>query len=56
MADEDRMIKMEVDYSETVDKAIPDCEALAKDNKLNEALEKLIVLEKQTRSVSLSVR
>lgn len=51
MADEDRMIKMEVDYSETVDKAIPDCEELAKNNQLNEALEKLVVLEKQTRSV-----
>ena len=49
MAEEDRLIKMEVDYSETVDKAIPECEALAQDNKLNEAIDKLLVLEKQTR-------
>lgn len=51
-AEEERMVKMEVDYSDTVDKAIPECEALAKDNKLNEAIDKLLVLEKQTRAVS----
>lgn len=53
MAEEDRMIKMEIDYTETVAKVIPACEALAADNKLNEAIEKLLVLEKQTRAVSL---
>ena len=52
MAEEERMIKMEVDYCEIVDKAIPECEALAMDNKLNEAIDKLLVLEKQTRGVS----
>jgi hypothetical protein len=51
MAEEDRMVKMEVDYSDTVAKLIPECETLAADNKLNEAIDKLLVLEKQTRAV-----
>ncbi|XP_063682947.1 26S proteasome non-ATPase regulatory subunit 12-like [Bolinopsis microptera] len=49
MGDEDRMVKMEVDYSDTVDKVIPECETLAADKKLNEAIDKLLVVEKQTR-------
>ena len=52
MAEEDRMVKMEVDYSDTVAKVIPECETLAAENKLNEAIDKLLVLEKQTRGVS----
>ena len=52
MGDEDRMVKMEVDYSDTVDKVIPECETLAAEKKLNEAIDKLLVLEKQTRGVS----
>ena len=51
-AEEERMVKMEVDYSEAVVKVIPECEALVEQKKLNEALEKLLVLEKQTRGVS----
>lgn len=42
--------KMEVDYSATVDKKIPQCEALAAAGKLNEALDILMSLEKQTRA------
>jgi 26S proteasome regulatory subunit N5 len=40
--------KMEVDYSSTCDQKIPEAEALAKKN-LQEALDMLIALEKQTR-------
>ena len=40
---------MEIDYSDTVEKIIPECENLAKDGSLGEALEKLHMLEKQTR-------
>lgn len=50
MAEEDRLVKMEVDYTETVAKVVPECEALAAENKLNEAIDKLLVLEKQTRA------
>ncbi|RMX55448.1 hypothetical protein pdam_00019355 [Pocillopora damicornis] len=46
------VVKMEIDYSETVDKRIPECEALASDGKLNEALEILLALEKQTRTAA----
>jgi len=49
MAEEDKMIKMEVDYSEIVATAVPECETLALEKKLNEALERLFTLEKQTR-------
>merc|ERR1712212_22705 len=42
--------KMEVDYSETVEKKLPVAEQLAKDGKLNEALDMLLGLEKQTRT------
>ena len=55
MAEEDRMVKMEVDYSDTVSKVIPECETLASENKLNEAIDKLLVLEKQTRAVNFLV-
>ncbi|KAH3863587.1 26S proteasome non-ATPase regulatory subunit 12-like [Dreissena polymorpha] len=47
---EDRVQKMEVDYSSTVDEKIPKCEKLAKQGKLNDALEILLALEKQTRT------
>ncbi|XP_071960590.1 26S proteasome non-ATPase regulatory subunit 12-like [Antedon mediterranea] len=52
MADEGRLQKMEVDYTETVDKRLPECETLAKEGKLSEALESLLSLEKQTRTAS----
>lgn len=41
---------MEVDYSSTVDEKIPQCEALAKQGKLKEALDTMLSLEKQTRT------
>lgn len=44
-----KVIKMEVDYSETVAKKIPEATELAKKN-INEALDMLISLEKQTRT------
>jgi len=44
------MTKMEVDYSSTVEEKIPECERLAKENKLNDALEILLSLEKQART------
>ncbi|XP_077979874.1 26S proteasome non-ATPase regulatory subunit 12-like [Glandiceps talaboti] len=50
--DEGRLQKMEVDYSDTVAKRIPECEKLAKDGKLTEALESLMSLEKQTRTAA----
>ncbi|KAJ7372722.1 26S proteasome non-ATPase regulatory subunit 12 [Desmophyllum pertusum] len=46
------IVKMEVDYSDTVDKRIPECETLAADGKLGEALEILLALEKQTRTAA----
>ncbi|KAK3585181.1 hypothetical protein CHS0354_001816 [Potamilus streckersoni] len=47
-----RIQKMEVDYSSTVDEKLPKCEKLAKQGKLNEALDILLALEKQTRTVA----
>ena len=49
---EGQIVKMEVDYSSTCDEKIPICKTLALDGKLNEALEILYSLEKQTRTVS----
>jgi len=50
MADGATTVKMEVDYSETCDKKIPEAQTLAAKGKLDEALELLTGLEKQTRS------
>ncbi|KAI1292302.1 26S proteasome non-ATPase regulatory subunit 12 [Halotydeus destructor] len=47
-----RIVKMEVDYSTTVDEKLPVCEKLAKEGKLNEALDILLALEKQARTGS----
>ena len=44
------ILKMEVDYSSTVEEKLPIAQTLAKDGKLNEALEMLLGLEKQTRT------
>lgn len=41
---------MEVDYSVSVDEKIPECEKLMKAGKLNEAIDILLSLEKQTRT------
>lgn len=48
-----RIVKMEVDYSSTCDEKIPLCKTMAVEGKLNEGLEILYALEKQTRTVSL---
>uniref|UniRef100_A0A673HI03 26S proteasome non-ATPase regulatory subunit 12-like n=1 Tax=Sinocyclocheilus rhinocerous TaxID=307959 RepID=A0A673HI03_9TELE len=47
-----RIVKMEVDYSATVDQRLPECEKMARDGRLQEAIESLLSLEKQTRTVS----
>ncbi|XP_038068360.1 26S proteasome non-ATPase regulatory subunit 12-like isoform X1 [Patiria miniata] len=51
-AGDGRLQKMEVDYSEAVDKRIPECQQLAKDGKLSEGVESLLSLEKQTRTAA----
>lgn len=43
------MIKQEADYTTTCDEKIPECEKLALSGKLQEAIEILIILEKQSR-------
>jgi len=43
-------VKMEVDYSSTVEEKIPQAKELAAQNKLEDALEMLLALEKQTRT------
>ncbi|XP_041959053.1 26S proteasome non-ATPase regulatory subunit 12 [Alosa pseudoharengus] len=47
-----KIVKMEVDYSSTVDQRIPECEKMAKEGRLQEAVESLLSLEKQTRTAS----
>uniref|UniRef100_A0A8D0CW75 Proteasome 26S subunit, non-ATPase 12 n=1 Tax=Sander lucioperca TaxID=283035 RepID=A0A8D0CW75_SANLU len=47
-----KIVKMEVDYSSTVDQRLPECEKMAKEGKLQEAVESLLSLEKQTRTAS----
>uniref|UniRef100_A0A671LYB8 26S proteasome non-ATPase regulatory subunit 12-like n=1 Tax=Sinocyclocheilus anshuiensis TaxID=1608454 RepID=A0A671LYB8_9TELE len=47
-----RIVKMEVDYSPTVDQRLPECEKMARDGRLQEAIESLLSLEKQTRTAS----
>nr|CAG4636118.1 EOG090X04UV [Eubosmina coregoni]SVE69754.1 EOG090X04UV [Eubosmina coregoni] len=45
-----RIVKMEVDYSSTCDEKIPLCKSMAAEGKINEGLEILYALEKQTRT------
>uniref|UniRef100_A0A8C4HDU8 Proteasome 26S subunit, non-ATPase 12 n=1 Tax=Dicentrarchus labrax TaxID=13489 RepID=A0A8C4HDU8_DICLA len=47
-----KIVKMEVDYTSTVDQRLPECEKMAKEGKLQEAIESLLSLEKQTRTAS----
>ena len=47
-----QIVKMEIDCSKVVDEKIPEAEKLAKANKLTEALDILIGLEKQARTGS----
>lgn len=51
-----RIVKMEVDYSSTCDEKIPNCKVTASEGKINEALEVLYALEKQTRTVRILQR
>lgn len=52
ITDGGRIVKMEVDYSSTCDEKITIAESLAANGKLQEALDTLLMLEKQTRTVS----
>ncbi|KAG7158865.1 26S proteasome non-ATPase regulatory subunit 12-like [Homarus americanus] len=45
-----RLVKMEVDYSTTCDEKIPAAQQMAKDGRVQEAVDSLMVLEKQTRT------
>ncbi|KAI8636203.1 PCI domain-containing protein [Parasitella parasitica] len=47
-----RLEKMDKDFSPQVDALLPETEGLAKQGKLNEALEKLLSLEKQARNAA----
>jgi hypothetical protein len=48
---ETETVKMEVDYSAEVERLIPECETVAMEGRLSEALDKLLLMEKQTRTV-----
>ncbi|PSN34115.1 26S proteasome non-ATPase regulatory subunit 12 [Blattella germanica] len=48
--DSGRIVKMEVDYSSTCDEKIPECQKMAKEGKMHDALDTLLSLEKQTRT------
>ena len=50
-----RIIKMEVDYSSTCDEKIPECQKMAREGKIHDALDALLALEKQTRTVSNAI-
>lgn len=50
--DHDKLPKMEKDMSALVDQQLPHILALAKENKINEALEELLAVEKQTRQAA----
>lgn len=50
---EGRIVKMEVDYSVTCDEKIPECKKMALEGKMHDALDALLALEKQTRTVTL---
>ncbi|XP_026286346.1 26S proteasome non-ATPase regulatory subunit 12 [Frankliniella occidentalis] len=47
-----QIIKMEVDYSTTCDEKIPQCKKMATEGKMHDALDALLVLEKQTRTAA----
>ncbi|KYM76493.1 26S proteasome non-ATPase regulatory subunit 12 [Atta colombica] len=47
-----RLMKMEVDYSNTCDIKVPECKKLASEGKLHDALDQLLALEKLTRTVA----
>ena len=55
VVDGGRLVKMEVDYSSTCDEKIPEAQSLAESGKVTEAVESLMTLEKQARTVSISI-
>ena len=52
VVDGGRLVKMEVDYSDTCDEKIPLAQSLAASGKVVEGVENLMSLEKQARTVS----
>lgn len=50
VADGGRLVKMEVDYTSNCDEKIPEAKALGEQGKVKEAVESLMLLEKQTRT------
>lgn len=54
ITDGGRLVKMEVDYSTTCDEKIPAAQKMAKEGNVQEAVDMLMVLEKQTRTVRSS--
>lgn len=52
ITDFDRAVKMDVDHSATCNEQIAVVEALAAKGKLQKAMDTLVMLEKQTRTVS----
>lgn len=53
MTDNDRQVKMEIDYSSIVDQKLKECDQIIQDpQRLNEILDRLLPLEKQTRTAS----
>ncbi|BET01885.1 26S proteasome [Nesidiocoris tenuis] len=49
-SDGGRLIKMEVDYTETCEEKIAECKRMAAEGKLHDALDTLLAFEKQTRT------
>ncbi|XP_078457602.1 26S proteasome non-ATPase regulatory subunit 12 [Lampetra fluviatilis] len=47
-----KIVKMEVDYSPVVDQRLPESRKMAEEGKLQEAIDNLLSLEKQTRTAS----
>merc|ERR1712198_257214 len=50
VTDGGRLVKMEVDYSDSCDKKIPQAQKMAKDGQVHQAVEMLMALEMQTRT------
>jgi 26S proteasome regulatory subunit N5 len=48
--DSGKIVKMEVDYTSACDEKIPECQKLAKEGRMHDALDQLLALEKQTRT------
>lgn len=51
MTESGKIIKMEIDYMDICDEKIPELQKLAKSGKVHDALDQLLALEKQTRTV-----